>query len=341
MLPPDPDSFLPDALDPSDVIDEVEADDLDSFTDEPEDADQDRDPFESLPNTRRRTAFAAPDDLPGFPPIFQYSQDNLQAYSACTRRFQLRHLVRQTWPEPVGESIDKLEDDLKYGDQFHRLIERHMLGIAVPPPIEPPLAEWWQAYLRHPPRDLPPDPPIRKVEASYSVPFSDRRLVAKFDLLAIVPGERVVIVDWKTSAARPDRQLLAERWQTAVYLYVAAEALGREFGRPPGSTVPPESISLIYWFATAPDQPIVFQHSKATHEHYRERLTQITGSIKARVASGEKIWPLTDDLARCQTCTYRVLCDRSAPITADLPDLSEEPITIDDSFFDDSAVVEL
>ena len=192
MLPPDPDSFLPAALEPED---QSAIGDLDNEVE----ADLDMDLFEPILVSRASVAV----NPPGFPPIFQYSQDNLQAYTVCARRFQLRHLVRQAWPEPVTGAIDELEDELQIGDHFHRLVERHSLGIVVPPPIDTPLADWWQAFLHHPPRDLPTDPLIRKVEAFYSVPFGGRRLVAKFDLLAIVPGERVVIVDWKTSIRPP------------------------------------------------------------------------------------------------------------------------------------------
>ena len=57
--------------------------------------------------------------------------------------------------------------------------------------------EWWAAYLASPPPDLPGSGSIPSW--TLSVPLGAHRLVAKFDLVAIDPGRRAVIVDWKTS----------------------------------------------------------------------------------------------------------------------------------------------
>ena len=148
-----------------------------------------------------------------FPPIFQYSQNNLQDYEACARRFQLRYLRAQQWPAPLLEPLTDYEAEKRLGDLFHRMIERFYLGV----PVEPPagvLATWWQTFWDHTPANLPRT--IRKPEATYSIPIGEHRLVAKFDLLTIDPHRQIVIVDWKTSRQRPTRDVLAERLQTLV-----------------------------------------------------------------------------------------------------------------------------
>lgn len=242
---------------------------------------------------------------PLFPPIFHYSQDNLQDYVECARRFQLRHLVRQPWPAPLAEPLQTAEIEVQRGEQFHRLLERHFLTLSVHPPPGP-LSSWWRAFQKFPP--LLPDEAgtLLLPEAFYSVPFNGRRLVAKFDLLTIVPGERIVIVDWKTAQHRPSRQLLAARLQTAVYRYVAVEALAASFGR----MVPPEAVQLIYWFANAPQQPEVFLYDAAEYQHTGDYLRELISGIEARPDDAAVIWPLTPDIRQCAHCNYRSFCDR-------------------------------
>lgn len=255
-----------------------------------------------------------------FPPVFQYSQDNLQDYIECARRFQLRYLLRQQWPAPLAEPLQDAETEIRLGDEFHRLVERHYLGLDVMPPPGL-LSEWWRAFEAHPPQDMPDA--IRKPEAPYSIPFSTRRLVAKYDLLVIEPGKRIVIIDWKTARHRPSRKTLEARLQTAVYRYVAVEALAHDFG----STVPPSAVQLIYWFTTAPEKPERFGYDAAQHAAAGHYLRDLVAKIEQHT---EPIWPLTDDLRRCEHCNYRSFCERgshAAPL-AD-PDQPGENLTFD------------
>ncbi len=235
-----------------------------------------------------------------YPPVFQYSQNNLQDYVDCQRRFQLRHLLRQEWPAPLLEPLRDAERDRRMGEQFHRLIERFYLGLPVELPDESPLTPWWNAF-RIQRLKLPGT--IRKPEALYSIPFKERRLTAKFDLVAIEPGMEVVLVDWKTSRFRPTRPNLAARMQTLVYLYVATEALAVDFGM----AIPPAAVKLIYWFANAPDEPEIFEYSSALHKDGKRRLEKLIKEIEGHT---EPIWPLTADLNQCRQCNYRSLCER-------------------------------
>ncbi len=251
-----------------------------------------------------------------YPPVFQYSQSNLQDYLDCARRFQLRHLDGQPWPAPLVEPLSDAEAERRLGEHFHRLIERYYLGIPVEPPVGI-VGVWWEAFLDHLPANLPRA--IRRPEALYSVPLADRRLVAKFDLLAIDPRRQIVIVDWKTGRLRPSRESLASRMQTRVYLFTAVEALAAAFGE----TVRPAAVKLIYWFAAAPEQPEVFTYSEAEHEAARRDLTELIESIERHA---ESIWPLTAHLERCRACNYRSLCERGVEAAS----VSETVIEDDD-----------
>ncbi len=81
--------------------------------------------------------------------------------------------------------------------------------------------------------------------------------------MAIEPGRRAVIVDWKTSARRPTGAWLAARLQTRVYRYVLVRA-GAHLNA--GTALAPEQVEMIYWFAAFPDQPERLPYNRTQHE---------------------------------------------------------------------------
>lgn len=238
------------------------------------------------------------------PPLFQFSQNSLQDYADCARRFQLRYIDGQRWPAAESEPIEEQERLMEQGTEFHLLVQRHILGLPVETltPQERPLSDWWDAYLTYTPKDLPTS--IRLPEAQLTTPVGKaHRLMARYDLLAIDPGERMVIVDWKTTRSRPSHEILARRLQTRVYPFVLAEAGAHLFGGP----IPPEAITLIYWFVEAPTQPEVFQYN---NNLYAKDRAYLTGLIDEILGQDESVWMLTDDDFHCKYCVYRSLCER-------------------------------
>lgn len=237
------------------------------------------------------------------PAWFQFSQNNLQDYDDCARRFQLRYLLDQRWPAVQSEPVQDYEKLAEQGREFHLLVQRHLSGIPedhLRPQVQP-LADWWDAYLHVPPPDLPTE--FRQAEVKLSTPLGACRLVAKFDLLAMQRGERAVIVDWKTALRKPRREDLARRLQTHVYPYVLTEAGAHLFGGP----IKPEQVTLVYWFANAPMEPEIFRYNVAMHEQNRADLHALADEILSR---HDVIWPLTPDERHCRYCVYRSLCDR-------------------------------
>lgn len=239
------------------------------------------------------------------PEGFRFSQASLQDFADCRRRFQLRYLERLSWPALESEPALANEALIQAGQQFHMLVHQHQVGIdaeRIQSAIrDPELLGWWQNYLDHPPADLPE---VRFPEHVLSVPLEGHRLVARFDLLAVTPGERLVIVDWKTSQKPPGRRWLADRLQTLVYRYVAVEA-GAYLNN--GGPFEPEQVSLVYWFAADPGASVVFSYSAGEHAAAAAALREQVGEIEALV---DDQFTLTDDVARCRFCPYRSLCDR-------------------------------
>lgn len=238
------------------------------------------------------------------PDDFQFSQASLQDYVECRRRFQLRYLLQLAWPAPEAEPVEEHEQHMLDGEAFHRLVHQHRLGIPtwkLTPQEEGPLADWWRAYLASPP-DLPQ---AQYPERTLTVPLGDYRVVAKLDLLAIEPGRRAVIVDWKTGQRRQPRSYLESRLQTRVYRYALARA-GAHLNE--GASIPPEQIRMVYWFAVDPERPETLLYEEAQLAADERHLAGLVADI-ARAAEADD-FPKTEDVKRCRFCSYRSLCAR-------------------------------
>jgi len=269
-------------------------------------------------------------------PITQFSQNSLQDYVDCPRRFQLRYLLRQPWPAVESEPLADFERLMELGQRFHELAQRHSLGlpeadlarsIADPEPstshrgepVEPSgqvLRRWWRNYLEAPPPDLPVA--VRRPEVTLTTPVGGYRLMARYDLLALEPGRRAVVVDWKTNQQRPDSHHLATRLQTRVYRYVLTQAGTALNG---GAPLAPEQVTMVYWFAEHPAQPEILPYAAAQHAADAAYLAGLVAEIaavrlsahdEARAAGDQAEWPLTPDKHHCRFCTYRSLCERGA-----------------------------
>jgi len=239
------------------------------------------------------------------PDNFAFSQHNLQDYVDCPRRFELRYLKKLAWPAIQSEPVLAVERHMQLGERFHRMVQQHQSGL--PADVvgvlasEPELAEWWQAYLKSAPAPLPEK---RLAEYMLTTSFGGYRLVAKYDLLAIAPGERAVIVDWKTSVKKSRHSILASRLQTRLYPFLLVEA-GK--GLNDGNPFEPEQIELVYWFTADPQNPEHFPYSASQFAADRDYLNNLIADV---VNASETDFPLTNQVKMCRFCNYRSLCDR-------------------------------
>lgn len=256
-------------------------------------------------------------------PTFAFSQSSLQAYADCRRRFWLAYVEQLPWPAVEAAPVEEHERLMRLGATFHRLVERAEIGMepagASPAlaALESPLREWLAAYRQHRPADLPTG--FVEAEHVLSIPFPDERsegeggaryrLAAKFDLIAGEHDGRVVIVDWKTSRTRTDPGVLRRRLQSLVYPYVLVEA-SRNL---PWGPVRPEQVEMRYWFAAAPEHPVVFTYDAAQHAEGGQRLRALVEQILA--GRGPEDFPLVPDTPQfrrrfCDYCVYRSRCNR-------------------------------
>lgn len=242
------------------------------------------------------------------PDGFQFSQSSLHDYETCARRFELRYIQQRRWPAVESEPVREYEQHMQRGTDFHQLAQRHALGIPAETLAaairDDDLRRWWAAYLAsgYAAGDDSRLPTMRWPELALSAPLAGYRLLAKYDLLAVEPGQRVVIVDWKTNARKPSRDWLADHPQTTVYRYLLVEAGAHLNG---GQPIEPEQVSMVYWFATAPDAVEVFDYDADQHAAAGADLRKLIAEIAER-----RVFDLTTDIAACRFCAYRSLCER-------------------------------
>ncbi len=258
------------------------------------------------------------------PTNFRFSQASLADYLDCPRRFQLRYLLEQAWPAVESEPLLERERLAELGRRFHKLIQQHVEGLSAETLAEsigePELARWWRSYLDSLATTLRDLPKRRRAEVAMSIPIKSYRLAAHFDLLA-VDDDRAVIVDWKTEQRQPAHEQLLQRVQTRVYRYVLTEAQQR----------PPGTVSMIYWFAQYPDQPVTLPYDAAQHADDHQYLGKLIEEIEnlardsgelVRAPSPGSEWPKTPDERKCAYCVYRSLCNRG--VRAGIGDPEEE-----------------
>jgi hypothetical protein len=239
------------------------------------------------------------------PNDFQFSQGSLQDYVDCPRRFYLRYVRRLSWPAIVAEPALEHERHLQQGVDFHHLVFQHLSGISAERLsdviTDANLRLWWIDYLDKGPGDLPE---MHYPELVLSAPMRRFRLVAKYDLLAVDPGERAVILDWKTYRRRRGRQWLAERLQTRVYPYLLVRGGAHLNGNRP---ILPQQAEMVYWFANFPEEPEVFDYGP---EQYEDDGTYLNSLVEEIENLAEEEFQLTTDNKRCDFCPYRSLCQR-------------------------------
>jgi hypothetical protein len=251
------------------------------------------------------------------PDDFVFSQNNLQDFVDCPRRFQLKYILKTAWPAPISEPIEEHDRLISLGSQFHMMAQRFFLGI--PEEVisrhvtDEDLLVWWNAFISNPPSDMPP---LKQPEVSLSMPFAGYRLAAKIDLLAVEPGARAIIYDWKTTHQEPKPRFLTERIQSLVYPLLVITTGSVLNGYKPFD---PQQVSMVYWYPAFPDKPVKLSFDEAWVSGATAKLTRLVRQIADMRL---EIYPLTVDSAKCKFCRYRSLCERGT--TAGKMDEEEE-----------------
>jgi hypothetical protein len=242
---------------------------------------------------------------PALPAPFQFSQSSLTDFEVCRRRFRLRWIERLEWPAPA--TTPGAQPSL--GQRFHRLMEQHFLGLDIGPllagaPADAPPRSWWDAFCRYPPPGLPAR--AAYPELSLLAPVEGHWLLAELDLLAIDPGERAVIIDWKTGSRPPALEVHAQSWQSCIYPYLLVEAGAPYNG---GQPLAPALVEMVYWFAEYPASPLRLTYGDEQHAANARRLRETIALIASLPASA---FNMCEDARPCLYCAYQTYCQRGA-----------------------------
>jgi len=237
------------------------------------------------------------------PSSFTFSQSSLQDFFDCPRRFQLRYIDHLAWPAIETEPIIENERHLKEGQLFHRMVQQHRIGLPVDilsqQASSPDLKRWWENYTHY---EFDISAYTQYTELSLSTPVGTHRLIAKYDLIAIQPGQKALIIDWKTNHKRPRDEWMAARIQTRVYRALLVQA-GMYLNE--GLPLKPEQVEMVYWYADFPSEPARFPYNSSQFNRDLEALTTIVNEIVS-----QRTFPLTDDERKCAYCPFRSFCDR-------------------------------
>jgi hypothetical protein len=241
--------------------------------------------------------------LMAIPSPFTFSQSSLQDYSDCPRRFKLRYIDRLQWPAVETEPVLENERHQQEGQLFHRMLQQHLIGLPAMRLARlantPDLSRWWENYLDYK-FDL--NGYAQFTELTLTAPVGSYRVVAKYDLVAVKPGEQAFIYDWKTYRKRPRDAWMAARLQTRVYRAMLAQAGAYLNG---GISFQPEQIKMIYWYADFPSEPALFPYNSSLYKRDWDILAGLITEI-----GNHRHFPLTEDENKCAYCPYRSYCNR-------------------------------
>jgi len=239
--------------------------------------------------------------------VLHLSQSNLQDFSECPRRFELKVIDNISWPAAYLEPLSKLEQATDIGNKFHQLCHQFFTGIdqdSLSRTISnPELKIMWENFSTFA-KDLQDED--RYSEIILSAPFLGHQLIAKYDLVIRTNNSKIIIYDWKTSSQKPTRTLLSQRYQTFLYPFIFVKSGTSIFKFEQSS---PKNVSMNYWYPMSSDPEETFPYSDSLYSENTVQLTDIISKIDGYVNSG-KTFPLTNDRKLCAKCVYRSLCER-------------------------------
>ncbi len=234
---------------------------------------------------------------------FIFSQNSLQNYVDCKRRFYLKEVQQLQWPALESEPTRLQEERTALGAEFHLLCNQYFCGIpetAIRESISSPeILQWWDAFIG---LGLQPAPHLQP-EKAITIPFLNYRLTVHFDLLITNPSGHYLIYDWKTNLNLPQRTNLAKRMQTLIYplvLQIFCETNDLKNAQS-------ENIEMIYWYPSFPDHPIKFGYEQTTYLLQKSELETLLIEIMQNEAED---FSLTEKLQHCKFCQYRSFCNR-------------------------------
>jgi RecB family exonuclease len=260
------------------------------------------------------------------PENFYYSQNKLQDYLDCPRRFELKYILKQAWPAIRSEPIREIEHHQRLGNQFHLFIQQYFNGLSLESiqkqTTDPVLLQWWRSFELF----------SKTIQFEKAFPeFQISAQIGKFrfygviDLITTDQNGNIVIYDWKTNKIKPSRTTLNQKIQTRLYRLMSALNYERFYPNLPFS---PEKIRMEYWFVNDPAATMVFPYDETLFLSDQSFFNQLIETIQN---TGENSFVKTEDQNRCKFCNYRSLCARGiqAGVISSFDELPESEDLLD------------
>jgi CRISPR/Cas system-associated exonuclease Cas4 (RecB family) len=237
---------------------------------------------------------------------FIFSAKNLQDYMDCPRRFELKYILKQSWPAITSQPVQAIEYKIQMGSRFHQLAHQYLSGI--PGNLlktfigDPDLIFWFGKFQEH----IQPNLIFPYFsEFTITMPFEGFRLIAIFDFITLVGDKKIVIKDWKTTTRIPKRELYLQSIQTFLYPLMVFETRSHIF--PSVDFLQQEDISMEYWFPAFPEKTITLEYSRINYDTSHEILSSLINEIAIKAPG---TFTKTTNDKRCAFCQYRSLCER-------------------------------
>lgn len=191
------------------------------------------------------------------------TQTHLRVLDDEPDRFRWRFLDGLAVP-----NLPRNPEAIERGQQFHQLMQQQALELPIDALVaaDLDLQRYFDAYDRHPPPLIEGD---RQAEYPLAAAIRGFQLFGIVDLL-VTNRDRAQIVDWKTYRRARKLQDLESDWQTRLYLFLLAETNGYE----------PETLSMTYWFAEAPDCPVTLHYDRTTHQANYQTIDRLLSQLE-------------------------------------------------------------
>ncbi len=241
------------------------------------------------------------------PDGFAFSQSSLQDYLDCPRRFELKYLYRLAYPALETEPALEREHHMLAGQRFHTLVQQAAAGVPadlLADAVDDEIRLWWEQFISA--GWLEQLPARRYAEYTLNAAFNKFRLTATYDLIAVEPGGKATILDWKTSQRPPQKSAYRRRVQTRLYCYLLSLA-GSHLNQ--GQTIDPTHIQMVYWFPNFPQHTLIFDYTQKLLDEDARYFEKLTTEIQ-HLSEGQ--FSLTAEEKRCRFCNYRSLCNRGS-----------------------------
>lgn len=238
--------------------------------------------------------------------IWRLSQNHLNLFSTCPRKFQ--HIYLEQFFSPC---VSQQSASLSLGNRFHRFMQQRELGIPTENVLgtDEEIKQSFSAIAAAAPEIVYPQPKTsRYPEHRRTILKGNFLLTGIYDLLILTQTE-AQIIDWKTYPQPPQKEKLANNWQTRLYLYLLAET----------SSYIPENIKFTYWFIKVPHKPTsaTFFYSSKQHEKTDQELDQLLNQLSnywQNYQNNNQFFPKVEPnqiKSHCLPCQFKHSCGRS------------------------------